>query len=216
VTAPARRWAPAWIAAGVVFVIALRMPGVSLPASSAGLRRFQIDINSATSVSQTFVMTADGLEAIEVATAGTPPTATGNVRLELYDVSDGASFIHGTDVRAADLVAAPVFRFEFQPIDDSAGQTYRFDLHPSELSPVAGVAVWATKGERYRGGSMLINDRERWADLAFAAVAPAGRSSWDRLRDGSDGASPAALTIVAFAGYWAALGVVLRLFAGVR
>ena len=183
-TAAARRWAPAWIAAGVVLVIALRMPGVSLPASSAGLRRFQVDINSATSVSQTFLMTADGLEAIEVSTAATHPIATGNVRLELYDVTDGASFIHGTDVRAADLVTAPVFRFEFPPIDDSAGQTYRVDLRPSDLPP-AGVAVWATKGERYRGGSMLINDRERWADLAFTAVAPAGRSSWDRLSDGS-------------------------------
>jgi hypothetical protein len=207
-----RGWITAWIVTGVVFVAALTIPSVSLPADELGLRRFSVDIDPATTVSQTFLMPANGLEAVEITAEATRPEVTGDVRLDLYDVTDGVNFMHGTDVRAADLVKAPVYRFTFPPIDDSEGQRYRIEVRASDPPP-AGVSLRATKGNRYREGTMLINDRERWADLAFATFAPAGRSSWNRLTNVEGGkVTPlrAYVAIGALAAYWAALGLVLR------
>ena len=209
-----RGWIAAWIITGVVFVAALTIPSVSLPADELGLRRFSVDVTPSTTISQTFLMPANGLEAVEITAETTGPVVTGDVRLDLYDVTDGVNFVHGAEVRAADLVKAPVYRFTFPPIDDSEGQRYRIEVRASEPPPT-GVSVRATKGARYSGGTMLINDRERWADLAFATFAPAGRSSWNRLTSVEDGTiTPlrAYVAIGALAAYWAALGLVLRFF----
>ena len=95
---------------------------------------------------------------------------------------------------------------------------YRLDLFSSEKSPSKGVAVWATKGERYRGGTMLINDRLRWADLAFKTFVPSGRSSWRRLMEMPAPESGrflrAHVVIAGLAAYWAVFGVVLRALSG--
>jgi len=212
-----RGWIAAWLSAGVVFVAALTIPSVSLPADALGLRRFRVDLDSTITVSQTFLMTADGLEAVEIAATAAGPEATGTVRLDLYDVTDGVNFVHGVEVPAAELVNASVYRFTLPPIDDSNGQRYRIDVRTVSPAP-AGVSVWATKGDRYSEGMMLINDRERWADLGFATFAPAGRSSWNRLTSPEEGdptRSRAHVAIGALAAYWAALGFVLRFLSAV-
>src|SRR5688572_14999458 len=109
--AAVRGWLPAWIGAGVMFVVAMTTPSVSLPQDELGLRRFPVDLASST-VSQTFFMTANGLEAVEIATAATGSEVSGKVRLDLYDVTD-ANFVHGAEVRAAEFVKEPVYRFTF-------------------------------------------------------------------------------------------------------
>jgi hypothetical protein len=65
----------------------------------------------------------------------------------------------------------------------------------------------------YGGGSLFINERERWADLTFATFARGGRSPWRRLMEASSarlGAQFAPVVVVALMGYWLALGIVLR------
>ena len=203
------RWFLAWIIVGCGIVTALNIPPVRVPADAAGLRRFQVEIDPATRVSQTFLMTADGLHGVEFSAAATRKDVSGILRVELYDVTDG-HVVRRTDVEAADVVKAAAYRFEFPPIDDSKDQFYRLDLLAGDSSPVEGLAVQATKGDRYSAGTMLINERERWADLAFATFAPAGQSSWRRLMDASAGAALAGITVGTLTAYWAALGVVLK------
>lgn len=161
-------------------------------------------------------MTADGFHAIEFATASAGGAVSGNLRLELEE--EGSGVVRSAEVSAADVISAPSYRFEFRPIPDSKDSVYRLDVLSSERSVSKGVAVWATKGERYAHGTMLINDRERWADLAFKTFAPAGRSSWRRLMDMPDAESgpfsQAQVVIAGLAAYWAALGVVLHGLSG--
>ena len=60
---------------------------------------------------------------------------------------------------------------------------------------------------------MLINERERWADLAFRTVAPAGQSGWTRLMAmpaSAFGVSRGHVILMALALYWIAFGLVLR------
>ncbi len=206
-------WIWAWLIVGVGFVIALTVPTVWLPSDELGLRRFQLEIDAAVTISQTFNMPADDFHAIELFPASMGERVSGDLRFDLYDVTGRVGLVHRADVPAADVLRTAAYRLEFPPIRGSADQRYRLDVLASPSRPAEGVALWATKGRRYSGGTMFFNDRERWADLAFTTFAPAGRSIWRRLMDASaaqPGLSLAHVVIGALAAYWMALGVVLR------
>ena len=207
-------WVRAWMILGVGFAAALTLPAVWLPSDESWLRRFPIQIDAEVTVSQTFIMTADEFYAIEVSAMPVNQAVSGDVEFALYDVTDGGRLARRANVPAADVVSKPLYRFEFAPVPkESRDQIYRLDVRASPSHPAQGVALWATKGEGYDGGSLFINERERWADLTFATFARGGRSPWRRLMDASSarlGAYFAPVVVVALMGYWLALGVVLR------
>ena len=201
----------------VAYALVLSTPSVRLPKDDLGLRRFETpDIASDVRLAQTFTMTADGLQAIEVFPAAPHGNVSGYVRLELHDITldQGARVLHAAEVQAAHLVKTPSYRFEFPPILESKDRVYRLELVSSAAMPAEGVAFWATKGERYDGGELLINGAPRWADLAFRTHAPAP-SIW-RLLMTLRQTNPVRghLVLVAFAVVWLLSGLVLRAIAG--
>jgi hypothetical protein len=153
-------------------------------------------------------MTGNGLRAIEVRPVAASGRVSGDVRFELYEVRDGQLFLVRTgEVLAEDVLRGPSYRFEFVPISDSKDRTYRLDL---VSAPAQGVAFWATKGDRYDGGSMHANGRDRWADLAFRADAPAPSIFSRFLALRATHPARAYLLIVALTAVWVLLGLVLR------
>ena len=203
-------WVIAWLMVGAVLVVALNVPNAWLPSDDLGFRRFHTpEITPSQVLSQTFLMTADGFHAIEVVARPTGPVS-GAVRFELRE----DDLVYRADVPAADLVDSPSYRLEFPPIPDSEGQEYRLDVSGSEANPPTGVALLATKGERYPGGTMLVDDRERWADLAFRTFSPESRSGWVRLMSrpaGSFGLSRGQFILGGLVVYWLLFGAVLRM-----
>ena len=199
---------------GVGLIAALTLPAVWLPSDQSWLRRFPIEIDAGVTISQTFVITADEFYAVEVSAMPVNEAVSGDVEFSLYDVTDGGRLARRADVPAADVVRESLYRFEFAPVPkESTDQAYRLDVRASPSHPAQGVAFWATKGEGYGGGSLFINERERWADLTFVTFARGARSAWRRLMDASSarlGAHFAKVVVVALIGYWLALGLVLR------
>lgn len=175
-----------WMALARWFVPAacglmLAMPAATLPGDHVGIRRFQTpSVGPDIRLGQTFIMPVDGLHAIEIfpVSVGIPPS--GDVLFELYEVGSErlATRVRNVEVPAEDLLRGSSYSFEFAPILDSKDHTYRLDLI---ASPADGVAFWATKGERYPGGRMHANGRERWADLAFRVHAPT-LSVWGQFK----------------------------------
>jgi hypothetical protein len=208
-----RAWIAAWVMVGVALVGTLAIPSLSLPADSLGVRRFLVPIDGDTEVSQTFVMTADGFHAVELHASALGEAVAGRVRFELLE--EGSGVVRSGELEASDLLSTSSYLLEFEPIDDSKDSIYRLDLTSSPTSPVSDVGVWATKGARYPRGSLQINERERWADLAFETFAPAGRSTWDRLmamKAPPPGVSRTVVILGALAAYWLASGFVLFAF----
>lgn len=198
----------AWFTLGAVGVMALAMPSVRLPSDDLGLRRFQTpELASGIRLSQTFQMTADGFHAIELSAAAVGTPVIGTIRLELHDLTGhGDALLGAADVSASDLVRAPSYRFEFLPIPTSKNTPYRVDVVSSDTQNAEGVALWATKGERYAGGAMLINDIPRWADLAFKTYAPAP-SRWRALMNMP---SPRRqIVVTAIGANWILLGLIV-------
>ncbi len=167
----------------VASALLLVMPSVTLPGDNLGIRGFRTPpLGPDIRVGQTFVMPVDGLRAIDVFPAIVGNGPAGDVSFELYEVHDVGRERRVTRIRSLQVPAAfrlrgPSYRFAFAPILDSRDRTYRLDL---VASGATGVAFWATRGERYPGGRMHANGRERWADLAFRVHAPVA-TVWERL-----------------------------------
>ena len=211
-----RWWATfGYLIVGGLSLALLAMPSVRLPSDDVGwLRRFPSpEIVPGIRLSQTFEMTTDGLRAVEVwpIVVG---RVSGEILMELLDVTGNDDrLIRISSVRAADVAGADPYRFEFTPVPDSEDRVYQLDVTASGANPAAGIAVWATKGERYAGGSMLVNGVPRWADMAFKAHAPAP-SGLQLLTAGAAGSglSRGHVVLAAIAASWIALGVFLRSF----
>lgn len=212
------QYAAAWwlmpIGYGLLFV----MPSVMLPGDNLGIRRFRTPpLGPNIRLGQTFVMPTDGLHAIDVSPVGAGTRPAGDVLFELYELHDAgfervATRVRSLEVPAEDLLGGSSYGFDFTPILDSKDRTYRLDLVPS---PAQGVAFWATKGERYPGGRMQVNGRERWADLVFRVHAPIP-SVWERLMTLHE-RSPARVyaVVAAFAGLSLLVPLVLHALAGI-
>jgi hypothetical protein len=193
----------------VVYAVMLASASATLPGDAPGLRRFQTPaVGTSLTLSQTFQVPVGGLQAIELVPGDDASGAEGDLRFDLYETFPRSSDVpvrSGT-VPAA-MVRPPAYRFEFAPIPDSKERSYRLDIvAPSGQGP----AFWATKGDRYEGGAMYANGRERWADLSFRVDAPVP-TIWGRLMMLRE-TNPvrAYLVIGALFALWIVVGLMLR------
>jgi len=205
-----------WAAAGLVAALALSRPARVLPERELGLRRFATpEVTSARHFAQTFDMTANGLEAIDIETAGSGTAATGDIQLSLIDttVSGSESIVRAAAVPSAQVLRESSFRFQFAPVANSDRRAYRLEIAATQ--PASGVALRATKGDGYSRGSLLVNGRTRWADLAFRTHAPT-HSRWTMLwrRPSEAGRPPGWVAVMAFMASWIAAAALLRSLAG--
>ena len=193
--------------------ISLALRPVVLPGDEVGLRKFQVPVNAETAVSQTFAMTADGLHGFEFEPQALGGAPSGRLTYELTETGSGV--VRQGELPVARALSSSSYTVEFEPIEDSKDAVYRFDLASSPSEPATGIAVWATKGDRYPNGAMQINGRDRWGDLAFKVLAPGARSAWTRLiamQSPPPGISSRAVILAALAVYLLMSGFVLRAF----
>ena len=209
-----RGWILGWTLVAAAAAISLNVRPAVLPADDVGWRKFQVPVNRETAVSQTFAMTADGLHAVEVQAEAVGEAPSGILTYELSETGSGV--VRRGEVPVARVLASSSpFTVEFEPIEDSKDAVFRFDLASSALEPASGIAVWATKGDDYPDGALQINGRDRWADLAFKALAPGAQSDWERLvsmRSPPPGVSSRTAILAALAVYMLMCGFVLRVF----
>ncbi len=209
---PTQLAAVAWCGVPLVFAALLATPSVTLPGDNLGLRRFQTpELSPGVLLGQTFDMAGDGLYAIEVFPVATSERGSGSVRFVLYDVTESRlTRVRGAVVTADRLLQSPSYRFEFPPIGNSADHSYRLDIAPVQTE---GIAFWATKGERYLGGNLRINNQDRWADMGFRAYAPAPSIGWLLMTLRDTNPVRGYVVIVSFVAVWLLLGLLVRAMA---
>ena len=204
----------AWIAWGVVGVVlacSLALPAATFPGEQPWVRRFQTpEIGSGSALGQTFVMTRDGLNAVEFHPASTGRSPSGRIRIALIDVTERSpsKVVRTGFVDAAALAGRSWYRFEFAPVADSRNHQYRFEL--SGTANKSGFALLAAKGEGYPDGTLTFNGYTRFGDLAFQAVAPTSsmlRTLWNGHTD--SGAS-GKLVLVLLIASWIAMAGLFR------
>lgn len=174
--------------AGWRFALVLRVVGVAIgawalidppdhPGNESRWRRFVTPaVTIDQTLSQTFRMESPNLEAIALRPRRTGEQA-GALRFQLVDFDrngDGEPrVVRAADVRSSTMTSTDSYRFQFDAIQDSNEHIYRLDVAPAPGTIDSGVGFVATKGDRYGDGTLLANDRERWADLIFQTGTPA-------------------------------------------
>lgn len=191
--------------AAIVFVVVAAGAGVgrtfAQTGNSLGLRRFTTpEIGPELRVSERFRMNTGGLYAVTIrpAMVGAP---AGRIRLELRSVTPHAAQVfRSAEVAAAEFARGDEYRFEFEPIPDSHQVGYQLDILSSPEAPSRGVALRATMGERLPNATLLYNDIERWADLAFETDAT----------EGTRATVKAVTSVLVLGGAWMAFALLLR------
>lgn len=193
------------VVAALVFLAVADLAGLGGTLSSSGerlgVRRMVTpELSPEWRVSERFRMNTNGLSAITVrpVAVGSP---AGRIRLELRSLTAYAAPVSRTvEVPVASLVRSSSYRFSFAPIADSRGVAYQLDISSSPGAPSRGVAFRATRGEGLRNAALLINDRERWADLAFQTESTQGTLATVK----------AATVLTLLCGAWVAFVLLLR------
>jgi hypothetical protein len=207
------RFAGMWSIVPVTITVLLACPSATLPGDDLGLRGFVTPtLGPDATVAQTFVMTADGFRGIELFPTALDSDRSGEVRFELYElygVGDEyrETVTRSSEVPVRDLLRAPSYTFSFAPIAQSRNRMYRLQV---DAPDAASIAFWATKGERYEGGTLEFNGLARWADLAFGTDA-AVPSHWALLVKFHEMHPTRAYAVMAaFGGTWMLVGFAIR------
>jgi hypothetical protein len=119
---------------------------------------------------QTFSAHNDGLAGIEVLVTDLGAPRSGPLVLHLR-----ASAGPGIDLRRATIPMETAerdryLRFDFEPLADSAGQSYYFELSAPEAPSAAALAAWRGDAGTYPSGSLYLDGRPADGQLAFQLV----------------------------------------------
>jgi hypothetical protein len=202
-----RRIQVAWTAIGIglAAILVVRPPTTG---DRLGLKRFvSPEMNSDWRVGQRFTMNASGLNAIEVAPVAVG-VVTGRYQWRLREVPYGPERMG--EVAASELVRTSSYIFTFAPVVDSRGRQFELTIAPAEREPGRGVALRATKGQRLKGGGLLINDALRWGSLAFRTQTSAVTNVRALTSTSDRDRPPRWLALPGLFGGWVAIGFLLR------
>ena len=143
-------------------------------------------------VGQTFVAGADGLTAVQVAGATFGHPATGRLRFHLRSDPTAPSDLATVTVDAATLGDNVDWTFRFPPIRQSQGRAFYFYFDAPAVAEAQAVTVYYTKGNHYRAGSRMQDERPAGGDLVFRTIVAldSDQPPFTRVLDGGpDGTS---------------------------
>ena len=123
------------------------------------------EIAGATTLDQTFVMHADGLDQIRLYARPSSEPPAGDAHLMLIGDTYAAPVSRLT-VPAAALVASPSFAWDVPRVDRSAGRGYTIRIALPDATPGQGVR-FDLGGPGYLQGDLAIGGRSFWGDLRF-------------------------------------------------
>lgn len=177
------------------------------------------EIQGSFTVGQTFFSPYPGLYRIDAVLATYGRANTGKVTFNLARGPKRDARLVSLEFDASQVINNYVRSFEFQPIGDSAGQTYFFYLDAPASRPGNAITAWTDSTNPYAEGMAYLGGQMAENDLAF--VAYYRPNTWqaldvflERIARGKPGIlGSKAFYIGAFVVYLALTGAVLALLA---
>lgn len=121
-------------------------------------------ITGQTSCVQTFTAAKNGLRSFAVLLNPSEKKEESVFRIRLID-SDG-KIIASRDYYAGDMKAPEYYDFSFHPISDSENKLYSIEIS-SEADSGSAIAAWASEGDVYSDGALMIDSADSGTDLVF-------------------------------------------------
>lgn len=124
--------------------------------------------------SQTFQLKTNGFSSITLYPAVFGQDADGNVVFELHRLGadERDRLVFQTSRPSAEVLSRSSLTLDFPALSDSDGGLFRIDVRMPDAAPGRGLGLWANRENSYRDGTLLVDGREQWGDLAFETAAP--------------------------------------------
>lgn len=137
-----------------------------LDAYQASSQASLIPISAGKEIQQTFLSTQVGMKAVAVFSKITPSARLDDyaLSLQLYDQTGSTRVAH-LSIPLAEAVRQPRIELRFAPRFESRNRGYL--LLVTTDAPEGLIALYASRGERYPGGSLSIDGEIQTSDLAF-------------------------------------------------
>jgi hypothetical protein len=142
---------------------------ISLSVEGVGERRRMGELVATSRACQTFVAQYDDLFRVQVKLADLERQNNGPFYFRLRAISNPPQDILTLTHDASDVVNRAYHTFEFPPIHDSAGRSYRFCLEAPEAELLNSIAIVGTLEDTYPHGKATFRDMWTWGaqDLDF-------------------------------------------------
>ena len=220
-----RKWKVAAIgvlvcAAIEAYVLANRSRGEP---QNHGIRRFVLgEIYEGYVVEQRFVVRSDGFSAVTIYPRAASPSPSGQVMLELRDITDeqGGEVVRQASAPTAELAESGSYTMRFPP-QPSRYHEYALLISVVDGSDGQGIGLLASRGgnlheDNYWRPTLLIGGRRRFSNLIFDTTVDEATSNFgaiaSQMEQGGIPAPRLVLLLVLLAKY-AALVLVIRAFA---
>lgn len=138
-------------------------------------------------VEQRFSVRADRLSSVTVYPRAASPAPTGNVILELRDITDGANYpaLERVSVPLASMARMRSFTMHFRP-QPSFFRDYALQVSVEGSSDGQGIGLLAARGGRFRGynystPTLLINGRRQFGSLVFRTTVDRAMSNFESI-----------------------------------
>lgn len=151
------------------------------------IRRYVLgEVSEGSLVEERIVPKSDGLSSVTIYPRPAAPAPTGNVLIELYDVTDGGQpqAVRQVSAPTVELARMPSFTMHFQP-QQSTYREYVLQVSVSGGSDGQGIGLLATRrGDVHDHpfeSSMFINGRRQFGNLAFKTTVDGATSNFGSI-----------------------------------
>ena len=133
-------------------------------------------------VSQVFRVGFSGLDSVTVRFARGPADPFGPLVLELVEIRKGGAtrVVRQESVPATRALSGSQYTFAFRPVETWEPTTFRLDVKMPSAPAGRGIRLFAVEGHHLPDSTLMVNDAEGFADLAFR-TSTAWPTLWSRL-----------------------------------
>jgi hypothetical protein len=161
-------------AGAVCLVLLIALAGIqeTVDAVSEGQTRLTTavgELKSSVTIGQTFVASYDDLLAVQVSLGSYGRENSGEVLFHLCDQQVDSECLVAIPFDASEITGDMPYRFEFEPISDSAGRSFYFFLEAPAADSGNALGVLGAREDFFLDGQAVIEGLEpgQLSDLAF-------------------------------------------------
>ena len=126
-------------------------------------------INSATTISQSFISSHNNLSGLQVLFSNLNKTKRGEITFSLTERRNTGAVLRRSTLPVREITDNNRYFFSFPPIMDSSAKEYLLSISAPSLSGETDISLWYESHNAYPDGTIFINGEPAFGDLFFTA-----------------------------------------------
>jgi hypothetical protein len=125
----------------------------------------EIEINTETTVSQTFTLLCGPLESVEIHIKSVNNSGAGSLHYSL--LVDAGHLLEQNEIPIANITAGKYQNFPFSRLVGERGQVFEIRFDTKNMPPNQGIVVGTSTDKQYTAGNLTVSGSSKAVDLIF-------------------------------------------------